>query len=49
MTAPSMTSTESNLFTAMAGDLVLRFGDVHAGLYEALNRMAQERAKVGDA
>ena len=42
----SMTGTESALFAAMAGELALRHGDLAAGLIEALNRVAADRAEV---
>lgn len=40
----TMTGTESALFAAMASELVLRHGDLAAGLVDALHRIAQDRA-----
>ncbi|MEW9570857.1 hypothetical protein ABQJ54_03780 [Rhodanobacter sp. Si-c] len=42
----SMTGTEAALFAAMAGELALRHGDLAAGLVEALNRVAADRAEM---
>lgn len=42
----TMSGTESALLAAMASELVLRHGDVAAGLVDALNRIAGDRAKV---
>ena len=42
----TMTGTESALLVAMASELVLRHGDVSAGLVDALNRIAGDRAQV---